>query len=76
MINHTYLRQSAGLIKHLTGLKILQNSLYLDEITVLLDSTKVEINKHIKRQVKSHRYFPAGRPSRGAFNISQNKSQL
>ena len=60
-----HLRQSAELIKHLTDLKILQNSLYLDETTVLLDSTKVEINKHIKRQVKSHRYFPAGKPSRG-----------
>ena len=55
-----HLRQSAELIKHLTDLKILQNSLFLDETTVLLDSTKVEINKHIKRQVKSHRYFPAG----------------
>ena len=64
-----HLRQSAGIIKHLLDLKILQNSIHLHEktgdTTLLLDSTKIEINKHLKRQVKSHRYFPAGRPSRG-----------
>lgn len=64
-----HLRQSAGIIKHLLDLKILQNSIHLHEktgdTTLLLDSTKVEINKHLKRQVKSHRYFPAGKPSRG-----------
>ena len=66
-----HLRQSAELIKHLLDLRILQNSLFLEETTVLLDSTKVEINKHIKRQVKSHRYFPAGtRPQVSFMDLS------
>ena len=61
-----HLRQSAGIIQHLLDLKIVQNSLYLKEGAIaLLDSTKIETNKHLRRQVKSHRYFPAGKPSRG-----------
>ena len=64
-----HLRQSAGIIQHLLDLKILQNSIHLHkktgDTTLLLDSTKVETNKHLKRQVKSHRYFPAGKPSCG-----------
>lgn len=66
-----HLRQSAGIIQHLLDLKILQNSIHLHkktgDTTLLLDSTKVETNKHLKRQVKSHRYFPAGKPSTGEF---------
>ena len=60
-----HLRQSAGIIQHLLDLKIVQNSLYLEGSIALLDSTKIETNKHLRRQVKSHRYFPAGKPSRG-----------
>ena len=69
-----HLRQSAGIIQHLLDLKIVQNSLYLKEGSIaLLDSTKIETNKHLKRQ-GIERYYKKLKEDQGFNRFYFNKS--